>query len=159
MKYAISVLLLALTFATPATAAPEPNARCISAAAQAGLLGPDRNPGNTNFVSGTDDNESFEDRSTAGQDVFCGFGGMDFVHILDTGDVFLGGEGNDGVNVVDGSTFNGGAGHDHAYILDNGTFNGGEGNDSVNVLEDGTFNGEADSDVVLYLLGGTFNQD
>ena len=172
----LPVILFALTFATPASAAPDANARCISAAAQAGLLGPDRNPGNTNFVSGTDGDESFEDRSTAGQDVFCGFGGNDSVYILDTGDVFLGGEGNDSVSLVRGSTFlggegndsvyqmvggtfNGGAGDDDLVFLFDGTFDGGEGDDSAFILRGGTFNGEEGSDSVTFPQGGTFNQD
>ena len=155
----LPVILFALTFATPASAAPDANARCISAAAQAGLLGPDRNPSNTNFVSGTEGNDFRSGVTAAGPDVFCGFGGNDIVFELNTGDVFLGGEGNDRVILLDGGTFNGGEGDDNVRTLNGGTFNGEEGSDSVNFLNGGTFNGGAGDDSVGDQIGGTFNQD
>jgi hypothetical protein len=75
--------------------------------------------------------------------VFCGFGGDDGMLtglvLLDAGDIFLGGDGNDEV----GFNF--------------GTFNGGEDTDSVE-QNFGTFNGDAGDDTVqLNEVGATFN--
>ena len=162
----LSVFLFARTFeVTPLYAAPDANARCISEAAKAGLFGPDRNPTNTNFVGGTDGDDRFIGAATAGQDVFCGFGGNDSIggvgggrdDVLSTGDVFLGGAGFDFVRVLQGGTFLGGAGGDQVLFLKGGTFNGGADNDQVTFLQGGTFNGEASNDSVGIFEGGTFN--
>lgn len=130
--------------ATPASAASNAaDGRCIQEAAQAGLLSGDINPGTVNFVGGTDGNDNFTAQVTDGVDVICGFGGADTVDTLTSGDIFLGGDGNDTVNWMYG-----------------GTVNGGDGNDTVRVLYDGTFNGGAGDDYVIVVLGGgTFNQD
>ena len=62
--------------------------------------------------------------------MFCGFGDGDLIRTLDEGDVFLGGAGNDVVDLNYYGTVYGGAGNDHVSI-NVGTFYGGEGNDQV----------------------------
>jgi hypothetical protein len=125
------VLSLALTLGAADTALAQDNARarCIREAARAGLLGRDLNPGHANFVLGTDADDNFSGRATAGRDVFCGFGGDDEIDPLNEGDVFLGGDGDDHVGTQFGGTFNGGAGDDSVGFLQAGTFNGGPGTD------------------------------
>jgi hypothetical protein len=103
-------LALTLGVAGPALAEDDARDRCIAEAARAGLIGADLNPSNANFVPGTDADDNFSGRATTGRDVFCGFGGNDIISILDAGDVFLGGAGDDGVDNVKGGTFNGGPG-------------------------------------------------
>ena len=150
-------LALVLGAATPAMAADDARGRCIGEAARAGLIGSEANPGNTNFVGGTEGNDNFTGRATAGPDVFCGFGGDDRISTLDAGDAFLGGAGDDEVVFLDGGTFDGGAGNDFVSIQFGGTFNGGEGDDRVADQLGGTFDGGAGNDTVDIQSGGTFN--
>jgi hypothetical protein len=129
--------------------------KCIRAAKKAGLIGPELNPSNTTFISGTNGNDSiYED--VAADEVFCGFGGRDTVFEANNFGVVLGGPGNDWVSYNrEIGTVIGGAGND--YVEGNyGTFNGGEGDDYIwdNV---GTFNGGAGNDLVIYGNYGTFN--
>jgi hypothetical protein len=108
-------------------------AKCIWAAAKAGLIGPELNPSNTTFISGTNGNDTiYED--VAADEVFCGFGGRDFVE--NNLGVVLGGPGNDYVQYNTG-TFYGGAGNDGGEG-NSGTFNGGPGCDTVSYNEGGT---------------------
>ena len=170
---AASALVVGLT-ATAASAAPESGrGRCISELARAGLIGRDVDPRRANFVVGTEGDDVFDSMVTDGVDIICGFGGNDFIEILDAGDVFLGGdgndhvvsnrgtfiggEGNDEVNFIEASgVFNGGAGDDAVSFTDPGTvFNGGDGNDRV-AINDGTFNGGPGDDSVD-VNEGTFN--
>ena len=123
--------------------------RCKQEAAAAGF-----DPNAFNIIAGTENNDAFT--PTAGQDLFCGFGGADYVNTVSADDVFLGGADNDYAAAVVG-TFNGGAGDDWVSYL-YGTFNGGDGNDSATVLFEGsTFNGGAGDDRVWNMYGGTFN--
>jgi hypothetical protein len=76
--------------------------------------------------------------------VFCGFGGDDGMLtglvLLDPGDIFLGGDGNDfvGFNTNEG-TVNGGEGDDFVDAnFEGSTFIGGAGNDTVGSNQ-GTF--------------------
>ena len=123
-----TTLALALAFilgaAAPAMAADgdSTRARCISEAARAGVIGGDSNPGNTNFVAGTEGAATFNWRATAGPDVFCGFGGNDFIVNLDAGDAFRGGAGDDVVFYQFYGTFNGGGGTDVLHRQLGGTF-------------------------------------
>ena len=120
------------------------DAKCEKLAIQ--TLGPSFNAANYTFHGGTAGPDDFSFTGTAEQpDVFCGFGsgaeGGDFdgIFTLEAGDIFLGGAGDDSVN------------------LNQGTFYGGEGNDSV-TTNSGTFNGEAGDDTVTTNdVGGTFN--
>ena len=142
-------LALALGAAGPTLAQADARARCIQEAARAGLLGADLNPGNANFVGGTDDNDHaafWSARATTGRDVFCGFDGEDQIGSLGAGDVFLGGDGIDSVVSLVGGTFNGGDGNDHVFNLHGGTFNGGDGDDQVIDMLGGTFNGGPGTD-------------
>ena len=75
----------------------------------------------TLFHGGTEGFDSFYFPATAGPDVFCGFGGDDEAAVLEAGDIFLGGEGNDVVISNFGGTFYGGAGNDTVFS-GNGTF-------------------------------------
>ena len=155
-------MALALTFgvAAPAMAADsDAQGRCISEAIMAGLIGGDANPSNTNFVAGTEGNDNFDARATAGPDVFCGFGGRDSIHTLVPGDIFLGGEGKDAVIHQYGGTFLGGGGDEMVVWQYRGTFDGGEGDDTLHLQLGGTFTGGEGEDRVLYQYGGTFNGD
>src|SRR5215213_2403301 len=110
------------------------DAQCLKLAIQ--TLGPNFKPSNYTFLGGTEGNNDFTGRATLGNDVFCGFGGGDYIFTLDEGDIFLGGEDRD------------------IFAINNGTFNGEEGNDSVSTnLLTGTFNGGAGVDVVYDNLG------
>ncbi len=155
------MLVLGAT-ATPTLAAPQPNrGQCNSELARAGLIGRDTNPGHANVIVGTEGDDTFtEAQLTEGVDLICGFGGADRVEAtLGSGDVFLGGEGNDSVNTMDGGTFEGGEGIDSVDFMNGGTFNGGAGNDAVAFLRGGTFNGGEGDDEVIFLEneGTTFN--
>ena len=90
---------------------------------------PGFNPSDYTFFGGTESGGAADLETTEGPDVFCGFGGDDFVGGLRADDIFLGGEGNDTVTTNRG-TFYGGAGDDEVRDND-GTFDGGEGNDTV----------------------------
>lgn len=132
-----------------------PRALCKQQLAAAGLS----EPANANFILGTPGDDDFAGQTTGGNDVICGFAGNDVAHGLRAGDIFLGGDGNDHVPVLEGGTFNGGDGNDSVFLLFDGTFNGGAGNDSVHELMGGTFNGGEGCDVrLLPHGGGTFNQ-
>ena len=76
-------------------------------------------------------------------EVFCGFGGNDYIDLtvnLEKGDIFLGGDGDD-----------------EAPNTNNGTFYGGEGNDLVVYNHTGaTFYGEGGDDDFIFDFGGTF---
>jgi VCBS repeat-containing protein len=121
------------------------DAQCKTLAIQ--TLGPSFNPSNYTFHAGTAGNGSFDGKATAGNDVFCGFGGDDFIDTLGEGDIFLGGDGNDVVNNNYG-TFNGEAGNDRV-TTNVGTFNGGDGLDTVTTnISGGTFNGGDGNDSV-----------
>jgi len=126
------------------------DAQCLKLAIQ--TLGPNFKPSNYTFLGGTEGNNDFTGRATLGNDVFCGFGGGDYIFTLDEGDIFLGGEDRD-IFAINNGTFYGGPGDDS--VLDNsGTFNGEEGNDLVSTnLLTGTFNGGAGVDVVYDNLG------
>ena len=120
---ALAAGLVALA-AAPALATQGPDlGRCVQEVREAGLLGPQTNPGTANYVVGTEDGENFTNQLTAGVDVICGFGGGDVVTTLPEGDIFLAGTGNDSVLVIDGGTFNGGEGSDIVHNYHGGTFN------------------------------------
>jgi hypothetical protein len=150
-------LALTLVAASPALAKDDARGRCVREAARAGLIGRGLNPGQANFVVGTARSDDFSGRATAGRDVFCGFGGNDFIDGLDEGDVFLGGEDDDQVHEIRGGTFLGGEGGDHVNTMQRGTFSGGRGGDNVIFQNGGTVNGDPDDDTVAILRGGTFN--
>jgi hypothetical protein len=113
--------------------------KCLVEAAK--TLQPGFNPADYAFHGGTEDNNVFT--GTAGFDVFCGFGGNDYIGLtvnLDEGDIFLGGAGNDQVP-----------------NLNYGTFYGGEGTDVVGYNHTGgTFIGEGGDDDVIHDYSGTF---
>ena len=138
---ALCLALILGVAAPPAHGDDGEQGRCIREAVKAGLIGPDLNPGNTNFAGGTAGDDNFTGRTTAGPDVVCGFGGDDFVDTLGVGDVFLSGAGNDRVNEQYGGTFNGDEGNDTVFLKYGGTFNGGAGSNLVNEQYGGTFNG------------------
>jgi hypothetical protein len=111
------------------------DAKCAKLAIK--TLGPSFNPSNYTFFGGNEVSNEFSGVKTEGPDVFCGFGGPDFISSgpsfisLDAGDIFLGGEGDDSVTSNEqGATFNGEAGND--FVEENGgRFVGGEGCDDV----------------------------
>ena len=104
------------------------DAQCLKLAIQ--TLGPNFKPSNYTFLGGTEGNNDFTGRATLGNDVFCGFGGGDYIFTLDEGDIFLGGEDRD-IFAINNGTFNGGPGDDYVFGLNDGTFYGGDGNDYV----------------------------
>ena len=119
----------------PRPKADPADAQCAKLAIK--TLGPSFNPSNYTFFGGNEVSNEFSGVKTEGPDVFCGFGGPDFISSgpsfisLDAGDIFLGGAGDDGVDI------------------NRGTFYGEEGDDSVTSNEQGaTFNGEACNDFV-----------
>jgi hypothetical protein len=145
---------------SPAVAQGNARARCIAEAARAGLIGPHLNPRNATFHGGTDGDDVNTFTPTPGRDVFCGFAGNDVIRNfnLETGDIFLGGEGRDELNALEGGMFNGGPGDDLAAVILFGTFNGGPGNDFSVALVQGTYNGgPGDDSASLVIGGGTFN--
>jgi hypothetical protein len=105
------------------------DAKCLAEAAQT-VDQPGFNPSNYTFHGGTEGIDFFI--SNAEQpEVFCGFGGDDFILELDVGDIFLGGEGNDMIQ-ENRSTFYGQEGHDRVTNnFPGSTFYGGEGTDEV----------------------------
>jgi hypothetical protein len=105
-----------------------PNALCAKLAIQ--TLGKGFKPANYTFFGGTAGNDNFDNKGTAGADVFCGFGGNDSRGTLDAADIFNGGDGIDSVGGDNPGTFNGGAGDD-SVSYNYGTFNGGDGIDTV----------------------------
>jgi|SRR5215218_9239824 len=104
------------------------DAQCLKLAIQ--TLGPNFKPSNYTFLGGTEGNNDFTGRATLGNDVFCGFGGGDYIFTLDEGDIFLGGEDRD-IFAINNGTFYGGPGDDYVFGLNDGTFYGGDGNDYV----------------------------
>ena len=84
------------------------DAKCLAEAAKT-VKHPGFNPSNYTFHGGTEDDNNFEGQATAGPDVFCGFGGDDFIRTLDEGDIFLGGAGNDTVRDSFGTAYGQGA--------------------------------------------------
>lgn len=146
------MLVLGAT-ATPALANSQPNkGQCIAELARAGLIGPGSNPGHANIIVGTDGDDTFDPALfTDGPDLVCGFGGNDTLTSLGLGDVFLGGQGDERVDSLDGGTFYGGDGNDSLNFLNDGTFFGGDGQDSIGFLRMGTFNGDAGNDSVGFL--------
>lgn len=132
------------------------DAKCQQLAIQ--TLGPGFNPAGYTFVGGTVGNDNFTDQAYQGTspDVFCGFGGDDHLYLLREGDIFLGGLGNDSVDVNQG-TFYGGLGNDSIATFNYGTFYGGAGNDIGGDTNEGTFYGEAGNDQVLGANYSTFN--
>src|SRR5829696_5733262 len=145
------VLLAAAMMAMSGVAQAAPigssaDAQCLKLAIQ--TLGPNFKPSNYTFLGGTEGNNDFTGRATLGNDVFCGFGGGNYIFTLDEGDIFLGGEDRD-IFAINNGTFYGGAGDD--FVFDNlGTFNGGDGNDQVD-RNSGTFYGGDGND---YVFGG-----
>jgi hypothetical protein len=70
------------------------DAKCLAEAVR--TLGSDLEPsGGYHFVGGTAGDDFFDRAATAGPDVFCGFGGDNYVNTLDAGDIFFRGDGND----------------------------------------------------------------
>ena len=110
-------------------------------------LGKGFDPSGYTFVVGTGGNDDFTGQATAGNDVFCGFGGDDSIYTLDQGSIFLGGDGNDSV-IKNYGTFYGGDGNDSVFGGNLGTFYGGDGNDYVNINNYGYFDGGAGVDSV-----------
>jgi hypothetical protein len=134
------------------------DAKCLAEAVR--TLGPGFKPSNYTFHGGTEGNDVFT--GTAGTaDVFCGFGGEDYIGLtvnLDEGDIFLGGTGNDRVYNTNYGTFYGSEGTDYVNVND-GTFYGGAGDDVVGYnYPGGTFFGERGADSVFSDQGGTFVQ-
>jgi hypothetical protein len=134
-----SMLAAAMALSGVAQARPiadSADAQCATLAIK--TLGPSYNPSNYTFIGGTADADGFSLEGTAdGPDVFCGFGGYDFIGRLDEGDIFLGGAGNDFVGGNDG-TFYGEEGDDQVRV-NRGTFYGGAGDDSVDINAGGIF--------------------
>ena len=150
---------VAVALSGVAQAAPvggKADAKCLAEAVR--TLPPGFKPSTYTFHGGTEGNDNFDGlaTTTAGPDVFCGFGGDDQIDVgffLDEGDIFLGGEGNDFVDVNLG-TFIGGPGDDGVGDNVTGTFNGGEGDDGVTFNESGaTFNGGEGNDHIFANTG------
>jgi hypothetical protein len=135
MRRMMVVLAATAMMATSAVAQAAPisdkaDAQCAKLARQ--TLGASFNPPNYNFHGGTEADNDFTGQATEGDDVFCGFGGVDRITTLDAGDIFLAGAGSD-LQVQD----------------NNGTFYGGEGDDGVNTNSlTGTFDGGPGDDTV-----------
>ena len=134
---ALATMMAAMALSGVAQANPITNTKadkeCFLEAVR--TLQPGFKPSDYTFHGGTEGNDDFTAVKTNGPDVFCGLGGDDEILDLDTGDIFLGGPGNEQVTNNIG-TFYGEAGDD--TVESNGpfgTFNGGEGNDSVTVNE------------------------
>lgn len=134
--------------------AASPKAKCQQAAASLGL-----NTVSYKFIAGSDrKNDDFTSKATADFEVFCGFGGDDYIARLSDSDIFIGGVGDDRVDYNYYGTFYGGEGVDSIVNHDGGTFYGGAGNDYVTNNLYGIFYGEADDDTVYYnSSNGTFD--
>jgi Ca2+-binding RTX toxin-like protein len=112
-----SMMAVAVALSGVAQAKPmgtKPASKCQQLAQQ--TLGAGFDPSSYTFYSGGKRDDDFTGQGTAGQDVFCGFGGADSIGTLDQYDIFLGGDGNDRVTTNNG-IFYGGAGND--FVLDN----------------------------------------
>lgn len=152
-------LMLAAAMALSAAAMAKPASatvlsRCVERV-QA-KLGPSFDPSGYTFVGGTKGDDDFTGKATAGQDVFCGFGGTDSIRTLDQGDIFLGGVDDDLVNEDTYGTFYGGAGSEYVSY-NRGTFYGSAGNDYAG-YNYSTFYGGADSDQVTANEGTFYGQ-
>jgi hypothetical protein len=153
MKRIFMLMALALMIATAmalsgvaqaAKGSNKANAQCKAEAVR--TLQPGFKPSNYTFIGGTAGNDRLDGLgSTDAPDVFCGFGGDDLIGLAE-GDIFLGGAGNDVVDINYG-TFYGGDGDDQVFISF-GTFYGGAGNDYVDNNEFGTFYGGPGDDTV-----------
>jgi hypothetical protein len=162
-------LMLAAAMALSGVAQARPiadsaDAKCAKLAIK--TLGPSFNPSNYTFIGGTEGDDNFTGQATDGPYVFCGFGGDDFIHTLDQGDIFLGGADNDFVDFNFGGTFYGQEGNDLVVDNDGGsTFYGGAGNDFVGFNYGGppeevnTFYGGAGDDVVDINEGTFYGQE
>ena len=116
---------------------------------------PASTPPNYNFHGGTEGDNDFTGQATLGNDVFCGFGGVDRITTLDAGDIFLAGAGSD-LQVQDNNgTIYGGEGDDDV-LRNNGTFYGELGNDFVGNNSGTFYGGEGDDGVNINSLTGTF---
>ena len=150
-------LMLAAAMALSGVAQARPiaesaDAKCAKLAIQ--TLGKDIKSANYTFIGGTEGNDNFDGKATAGSDVFCGFGGNDSIGTLQAGDIFLGGDGLDTVTTNSG-TFYGGADND-TVTINVGNFNGDAGDDSVGTNYDrAIFNGGDGNDSVGTNDGGT----
>jgi len=118
LMFAAAMALSGVAQAKPITNG-KADAKCLAEAIR--TLGPGFNPSDYTFHGGTEGFDSFYIPATAGHNVFCGFGGDDEAAVLEAGDIFLGGEGNDIVISNFGGTFYGGAGNDTVFS-GNGTF-------------------------------------
>jgi len=132
-------------FALPAAssqAALRDQRSCLRLGYDTGLSPSDYNFGKTAIFVGTEGNDVFT--GTAGSDLICGLGGDDRVVFdpaspaLSSGDAFLGGEGQDFVENLDGGSFYGGAGDDRVDSLYSGSFFGGPGFDCFVLRLSGT---------------------
>ena len=137
-------LMLAAAMALSGVAqAASPSARCQAEAESLGISG------SYNFIAGKNNKrgDDFTSKATEGADVFCGFGGNDYIETLGADDYFIGGDGIDWADINFG-TFYGGAGEDGVLanygtfygqadadeVLNNyGTFDGGEGSDGIRI--------------------------
>ncbi len=115
-------LMLAAAMALSGVAqAASPKAKCQQEAES--LSG--SNLTGSNFILGNNKRaDDFSSKATtAGTDVFCGFGGDDWIDTLDAGDLFIGGAGNDTIYETNNGTFIGGAGDDFVvYVGGTGDF-------------------------------------
>jgi hypothetical protein len=151
----VAFMLAAAMALSGVAQAASPSARC-QAEAETSLTGLDLT--GYNFIAGKNNKrgDDFTGQGTTGEpDVFCGFGGNDGIDTLEAGDIFIGGDGIDGVTINEG-TFYGGAGADSVYS-NLGTYYGGADNDEVfNNTITGTFYGGEGPDHVEFNYG-TFN--
>ena len=131
---------MALSGVAQARPISEPaDAKCAKLAIK--TLGPSYNPSNYNFVGGTEGavgDDNFDLSGTDDPDVICGFGGNDSINFVAAGDIFLGGAGDDFVNINSGTVY------------------GDEGDDEVG-FNFGTFNGWDDFDRVINNFGTITN--
>ena len=131
----LTTMALALLMVSSVAQAASPTARCQQEAESLTGL----NLTGYNFIVGNNKRaDNFSSKATAGADVLCGRGGDDFIATLDAGDIFIGGAGNDFVDI---------------YSTNYGTFYGGDGADFV-YYNNGTFDGDTGDDFVTY-VGGT----
>src|SRR5215217_1077826 len=134
-----AMLVAAMALSGVAQGAPvgDPaDAKCLAEAVQ--TLQPGFKPTDYTFIGGTETestgpeiNDNFDDQATNDPQVFCGFSGNDLINVLQQGDIFLGGAGDDRVSNNFGGTFLGEEGNDVVFRLSGGTFDGGEGFDQV----------------------------
>jgi len=156
----LTAMALALLVASSVAQAASPTARCLQEAQS--LTG--TNLTGSNVVVGNNKRaDDFSSKATtAGTDVFCGFGGDDWIDTLDAGDIFIGGAGNDTIYNTNNGTFYGGAGDDTVggggsdavNDTNNGTFYGGDGRDVV-YTNNGTFYGGGGGDFIVYVAWST----